>query len=247
MKNRLKAVICVILALILAVLCACARRLDGVRSLTVGNEIRGASNIDYNLHSTAAERYESIVSADGLGLMYEKETGAVGVKDIAHKMFWSSLPFSGNGSAAVLSVALVSEQGRSYLNSQDNSVAFGTFSMEKTEQGFSVEYRMADSAETAKKEESDLTAGELYLRLRVNYMLEDGAFTAAIDCGDLVVSEGYVPETLSFLPSFGAVSADAVPVGVEIEEPDPSDEASASQPDEPSPETAEASARWRSG
>ena len=239
MKRRLKAVLCVILALTLAGLCACARRPDGVRSLSVGNEIRGASDIAYTLHSTAAERFENTASADGLGLMYDRETGAVGVKDTAHDILWSALPFSGNGSAAVLAVALVSEQGRSYLNSQDNSVAFGTFSMEETENGFSVEYRMAPTADTAKKAESELAEGELYFRVRINYMLEDGAFTAAIDCGDLFVSEGYVPETLSFLPSFGAVSADAVPVGVEIEEPDPSDEASASQPDEPSPETAE--------
>jgi hypothetical protein len=206
--------------------CGCAGRTADVSSFTVGNEIRGAVEVDHALHRADAEQLTAVTSADGLALLYQPGTGAVCVRDTVSGRLWSALPFTGNTAASVLNAALVSEKGRCYLNTQDHSAQFGAFDMQKTENGLRVEYRMSDSDAVLHKDEAMLSEGDLYLRVAVEYTLADGALNVRVDCSDLFVSEGFVLETLSVLPYFGAVSTEAPAQSVDVQEPDDLEEES---------------------
>ncbi|MBQ6022358.1 MAG: hypothetical protein IJL25_05465 [Clostridia bacterium] len=220
MRSRFRTVSCIFICLVLLLSCGCAGRTANVSSFTVGNEIRGAVEVDPSLHRTDAERLSEVTSADGLALLYQPDTGAVCVRDTESGRLWSALPLAGNTAASVLNAALVSEKGRCYLNTQDHSVAFGAFDIEKTDNGLRVEYRMSDSRAVLNKDEAALSDGELYLRAAVEYTLADGALDVRIDCSDLFVSEGFVLETLSVLPYFGAISSDVSSRPVDAQEPE---------------------------
>ncbi len=181
MRSRFRTLSCIFICLVLLLSCGCAGRTADVSSFTVGSEIRGAVEVDPAVHRADAGQLSAVTSADGLALLYQPGTGAVCVRDTDSGRLWSALPFAGNTAASVLSAALVSEKGRCYLNTQDHSVSFGAFDMQKTENGLRVEYRMSDSRAILDKDEAMLSEGDLYLRVAVEYTLADGALSVRVD------------------------------------------------------------------
>lgn len=159
---------------------------------------------------SAGERYhlynkdESIfVSQSGLIELYiDKAACAVAVKDTASGRTWYSLPAVAGfePDASVISAVISDKNGNVYkMNSQDNSVAFGSASFESVDGGIAVTYRMAADKKTASSPVSKLEAGAPSVELTVNFTLLDGSFYVEIPASSISVPEDITLESVTVL------------------------------------------------
>lgn len=100
----------------------------------------------HELH-TASTSLKRIAQSGLIELYIDETTYAVAVKETSQNKMWYALPQQDNGKeenhAAVVSLEVL-QGGKQYsLNSQDNSVAFGTASYELTDSGLKVSYVIA--------------------------------------------------------------------------------------------------------
>lgn len=197
------------LALIVVTVCAlassCLKAAPALKYFTFNSEIRGGAPVIKELHISSPAKGSVAVSDGHLDLLYDEKNSAVSVYDGYADTYWTSLPVFENNNSAVLSATLVSENGRYYLNSQDNAVAFSAFDVRFSENGLCVTYFMSDSKEAALSGGENLTPGEVYAAIPVSYALSDGKLTVSVNCADIVISPGFVLEKLSLLPYFGAL------------------------------------------
>lgn len=193
------------LIFILLLLSACAKMPAGVGSFPLGSEIRSTPLLDTALHSSFKEDLEEIVSSGRFTLSYDKNSLGITVYDSAAEAYWAALPLFSNVSGALLTAAVVSPEGRYYLNSQDNSVFYETYEIKKAKNGITFVFSMSDEAAVAAKTPETLADGDLYLRVPVTFALVDGELRVTVSCEEIFISAGYVLESLSVLPYFGAL------------------------------------------
>ena len=205
MTRFFRSAVSLALISILLLLSACARMPAGVASFPLGGEIRSSPTLDTALHSSFKEDMEEIVSSGRFTLSYDKNSLGITVYDSAAGVSWSALPLFPNASGALITAAVVSREGRYYLNSQDNSVFYKTYEIKKENNGITFVFSMSDDAAVAAKTPQTLSDGDLYLRVPVSFVLADGELCVSVACDEIFVSAGYVLESLSVLPYFGAL------------------------------------------
>ena len=198
-------ILLLLLSILLCVSCACG---TDVKNIVFQNAVHQSETISTAQHTGDPLQFTVASSSVSSRLLIDRNTFNIGFADNFSNKVWSALPQENNALAAAVSAVLVSAEGRYYLNSQDNAVAFGTAKAKNTSDGVQITYTMALSKEIAKKSEEDLTAGEAYLRLTLLLAVDDSRMTAQIDCSDLFVAEGFILERLSVLPYFGAIIYD---------------------------------------
>lgn len=156
--------------------------------------------------SETAENLE-FVAQSGLEELYlDPETFSITVKDTAKNRFWSSLPSVGTHDAgsSVFS-ATVSSGGKIYqLNTQDNSVAYGTASFTISDGVLTITYVMADSATTAAKTKDQLVEGDIWFSFTAKFSLVYGSLITEIDCSAIKTAPGLSILELDVLGHFGA-------------------------------------------
>lgn len=198
-KAFFAAAVCIV---ILLTSCACAKLPAGVLSFEPGSSISSPVPVPQS-HRATADSHRKVSEGQGLSLLFDDAAGNICVYDEEADFYWTALPFADNASAAVLSAALVSSEGRAYLNSQDNCAAFGAVQAENTDGGVRVVYTMGEDQNAAAAKDA-ASSGGLFLRVPVTFTLADGVFQASVNCAEIELSEGYVLEWLSLLPYFGA-------------------------------------------
>lgn len=208
-----KRTACVMLAgSLLLSLTACGGRVAKTVTRTVYQEKEvqtvAPAQAGRELH-TASTSLKQIAQSGLIELYIDETTYAVAVKETSQNKMWYALPQQDNGKeenrAAVVSLEVL-QGGKHYsLNSQDNSVAFGTASYELIDNGLKVSYRIAVDEKTAKKAAGDRSATDIAFDVSVTYTLEDGSFFAQVDCKPLIEakSEAKVLK-LGLLEYFGA-------------------------------------------
>jgi len=206
MSVAVKKTFCIILAAVICGLCSCSSlKKSAVSSFVFSNAVIGSSSPDENLHVSGTDGLSSVLRSGFCELYYDSNTCSVSVKDISSEKYWNSIPFFKNVSSSVVSASLASERGRCHLNSQDNSIAFSSYSVDFEDNGLKITYYMSDNAETVKKPVSSLNNGEVYLIVPVLFTMSDGNLTVSVNCADIFVSPGFVLEKLSLMPYFGAM------------------------------------------
>ncbi len=171
-----------------------------------------------SLHSAAFKDYTFAASSGLCELYFDTRTTSVAVYDTSAQFVWSALPEYSNDNSAIVNLKLSNSDEIYYLNSQDNSVAYSSYSTEFTSNTVKVTYYMSDSEHTVNKAVSALNKGEVYAIVPVLYTLEDGNLTVSIDSGEMFIAEGFVLESLSVLPYFGAISYSAEAQALEQKE-----------------------------
>lgn len=158
---------------------------------------------------TASTSLKRIAQSGLIELYMDETTYAVAVKETSQNKMWYALPQQDNGKeqnrAAVVSLEVL-QGGKQYsLNSQDNSVAFGTASYELTDSGLKVSYVIAADEKTAKKAAGNRSAADIVFDVSVTYTLEDGSFFAQVDCKPLAEAKSDAKVLkLGLLEYFGA-------------------------------------------
>ena len=157
---------------------------------------------DYHRYSTDNQLF--VCKSGLIELYFDKATYSIAVKDTSVGTMWYSLPADKpDSSAAVLEATLSDENGNIYnFNSQDNSVAFDSASFTPAEDGISVTYKLAQTAETASYDITELKKDTPAVQVTVKYTLEDGSLLAQISRGDIVYPENISVESVSLLGYF---------------------------------------------
>ena len=202
-KNRFVIVV-LLICLLLQLASSCAKPDIQTRWLVVGNEVRGNAAISPELHRTDASRLQEVTSSGDLKLLYDPVTAGVSVYDASADVYWHALPAFENRFSSVLSVTLVSSGGRYYLNSQDNAVAFGSFTSESLTDGLRVVYRLSDMATVAQAAAASVPADAAFISIPVEYRLSDGRLAVSIDYTQVFVPSDVILDRIDLLPYFGA-------------------------------------------
>lgn len=228
MKHRFLKPVILLQLVLLILLPSCANNSVRVASFSTGAVAYVPAADNKEIRITDPSRLQNVCENEHLRLLFDRTIGAVSVYDTEKHVYWNALPAFGNTASSVLSASILSEQGSYVLNSQDNSVAFGTFSVQESEDGLTITYVLSDTRETAEKEYNALDAGDLYLSVPIRFSLKNGALYVSVNCADILQSEGYYLKDLSVLPYFGALlqiaNEDTPPQKMAAESPEDGEE-----------------------
>lgn len=167
------------------------------------------------LHVTDAatvEKQKPVVESGAVSLYLDRQTYSVAVKEILTDetvKWWYSLPAAekdGNlkydYSAAAVTLQVVSGSDTIYLNSQDNSVAFGKASYELVKNGVTVNYVMARDAAAANK--TEFSKDDIAFSVSVSYTLEESGLNVTCSYKNLSNNGNAKVEYFGLLEFFGA-------------------------------------------
>ena len=161
-------------------------------------------------HKVKRSSYESVCKSGLIEMFFDKTTTSVGILDSSSNIFWSSLPSDEETKSllyAPLEITLLTESGKQYvLNTQDNSVSFGNFVFENTNNGVNVKYSLSLDADSGKADINTLPEESVRVDATVSYILSDGSFYASVNTNNLQLSDGVYVEKIKFLNFFGAYS-----------------------------------------
>lgn len=187
---------------------------NGVSKSKIGARTEETAKFtDRQYHITNTNNLIYVAKSGLIELYFDSVTYGMGVRETGRDKTWLSLPVGGaqeTGAGAAVVTVRVSGGGTVYtLNSQDNSVAFGSASFKPSENGLQVTYDMALDSDTANSAFDALPENALYVSVTVQYILTDGALHVKVNCGEMLVSSGYTVETLTLLDHFGATGESA--------------------------------------
>lgn len=170
----------------------------------IENEI---ADKDYHKYSSNIEK---TVSSDYLQMFIDKTSYTVSINDKNNNYTWYSIPEKDNSVAYAFGVTLYTENGIYNLNTQDNSVCFGTANYEKTDSGLTVSYILSNNKDTAIKSYDEITKNDAYVSFSVTYDLYEQSLTVNINTQDMKITpNGFISE-ISFLPYFGSAFDDSM-------------------------------------
>lgn len=204
----LKATALVLALVLLALGFTSCGKSKGAVSAKVGEITETKASFTKNeYHFSQLKNLVFVASSGLIELYFDSVNYSVAVRDTNNDKFWYALPeieeLSENCDCAVLSVRVSKDNKIYYLNSQDNSVAFGSASFRPTSSGIQITYNMALDRETAQAGFAE-NSGELYISVSVSVSLSDGSLSVKLNCGDIMLSDGYVLESIELLNYFGA-------------------------------------------
>lgn len=193
-------------ALILCVLlCSCTA--EKPENITPG-ETKLSESAGSSVH-TSSGKSEKIASSDYLQMLIDKETLSVSINDKNNNFTWNSLPEKVNDAACAFAVTLITENGIYEMNTQDNSVAFGTATYSKNDNGVTVTYVLSDKKETASENYEEITSNDIYVSFSVSYTLHEQSMTVDIDTEQIRYTPDGIISSISFLPYMGASYEDS--------------------------------------
>lgn len=205
LKRKLIALL--IIASMAAGLAGCTVKASRAASFSVKNSELYVGSGATSLHTMSAVPENTVSSSGFTSMSFEPSSAAVCITELTEGNVWSVLPLFENGAASAFDVVLRNSDGVYRLNSQDNSVAFGSYEYEIKENGVSVEYLIADRVENSSGSVSAVRDGAA-LKITVEYVLTDGDLRVSVDCADIELSPDTVLQSISLMPYFGAAGGD---------------------------------------
>ena len=204
MKRFRKAIriMCLLLVVCLA-LTAVFFRDNGVNVISQKDSGSFAPETVTSLHSSAPDGFEKLASSGFIELYFNKETSEIAVKETTVNKMWYSMP-DGAG-ASIVTIQVEAQDGTHYLNSQDSSVAFSSWSFETVENGVKVNYRMFENKTAAQKEAA--SPNDIAFSVDVLYYLKDGSFFVSAEVKNLSGNTKCCVSDFSVLPYFGAFAS----------------------------------------
>ncbi|MGN1478719.1 MAG: DUF5696 domain-containing protein, partial [Acutalibacteraceae bacterium] len=192
-------IMCLILVVCLA-LTAVFFRDNGVNVISQKGDGSFTPETVTSLHSSAPGDFEKLASSGFIELYFNKGTSEVAIKETTINKMWYSMPQGAGGSAVTMQVE--AQDGTHYLNSQDSSVAFSSWSYELIENGVKVNYRMFENKTAAQK--AAASPDDIAFSVSVQYYLKDGSFFVSTEVKNLSGNTKCCVSDFSVLPYFGA-------------------------------------------
>jgi hypothetical protein len=170
------------------------------------NKVFMPENINKGLHLVDSKKLKYIAESGLISLYIDSQSYAVTVKESSQNKSWYSLPVKANDnydySAAVINLTVVSGNNTYYLNSQDNSVGFGTASYTSDDSSLTVKYIIAKDQKTASS--SEYGSSDIAFSVFVKYTLKDGNLFVTSGWENLSKNTDIVIKDIGILEFFGA-------------------------------------------
>ncbi len=155
---------------------------------------------------------KKVASSGLIELYFDSVTMAGVVRETSKDKYWYALPTTSAGTtndSSVVSATVISGGKLYTLNSQDNSVAFGTVTAKSDSRGLYMTYTMGIDAKTAALTSKTVKEGSIWLQVTVNYVLQDGSLFVNIDMSKTLCAPGMTVLDISLLDFFGASATSA--------------------------------------
>ena len=181
-----------------------------MRSVLARNTMTTASqNADVHFSKSEESFGEAVASSGLIELLIDEATASFAIRETGHGL-WTALPLlseapENNVSAFDASMVSLRVTGGSdiyNLNSQDNSVAYGTSSVEKTENGATFTFNIFADEKTAQKKTYEKT--DIGFRIIMKVILKDGSMNVSCTHSNITGNENAFIENMEVLNYFGA-------------------------------------------
>ncbi len=156
------------------------------------------SPVSQNLHSDSNQDFELICFSGFIELYFNKSTSGIAVRELSRDFWWYAMPEGAGNSMITMDV--ISEKGLYKLNSQDNSVAFSSWSYEIKEDGVLIRY-IISSESKAQLQQSDIA-----FEVSLNVRLKDGSLFTNCSVKKRTGNEACAVSSLSILPGLCSFS-----------------------------------------
>lgn len=182
-----------------------------VKSVAARNTITNLSE-DATVHYSDSEESFSVkAAASGLiELLVDPETNSFGIRETTQSQLWSALPLlnkTADGEklvtdASMVSLKIIGGTDIYYLNSQDNSVAYGKASYISIDNGAAFIFDIFANEETAAKSTYDKT--DIGFNVTVSAVLKDGSMIVTCTHSNITGNPDAYIEDIELLNYFGA-------------------------------------------
>ncbi len=212
-SSLVAAVLCICLAA--GCLSSCSKQEESgvktVKSDAARNTITNLSD-DATIHYSESEESFSVKAATSglIELFVDPETYSFGVKETSQNQLWTALPLLNKiadgeklvTDASMVSLKIIGGTDIYYLNSQDNSVAYGKASYIPVDNGITFIFDIFANEETAAKSSYEKT--DIGFNVTVTATLKDGSMTVTSTNSNITGNPDAYIEDISLLNYFGA-------------------------------------------
>ncbi len=190
-----KRIIATILVLVMAFSLAACGGAGKVVSVKSDGSIVEVSNPSEKYHSSS--KYQCLTKTGLYKLYVDEANCSFAVKDSSGQN-WHGLPKSSNKTASLLTIDVFDGEKTYRLNSQENSVAFGTATCNYTEDEITFSYVFSEKKDNP----------TVKIPVSLSIKLENGLLSTNVNCEKISDNlNGLTITNISVLPSFGAVDA----------------------------------------
>ncbi len=199
-------------AAVLLIFSSCGKENDGIiikSNVAARNTISSAGeNTALHFSESREDFVSSGISSGFIELRLDERTNSFGIFDSSAQTLWTALPLKSDlGSvnaddSSVVTMKVTGGTDTYILNSQDNSVAYSSASMKKTDNGCVFSYDMFPSAETAKKK--SFSSSDIGFHADVTVALADGSMRVSCKWKNLTDNPDASVESIDLLNYFGA-------------------------------------------
>ncbi len=213
-----------LIRLISAVLCVCFAAgylsscsgkeesgIKTVKSVASRNTITNLSD-DASVHYSASEESFSVKAASSglIELLIDPKTNSFGIMETTQNQLWSALPLLNKtadgeklvNDSSMVSLKIIGGTDIYYLNSQDNSVAYGKASYIPVDNGAAFIFDIFANEETAAKSVYDKT--DIGFNVTVTAVLKDGSMIVTCTQSNITGNSDAYIENIELLNYFGA-------------------------------------------
>lgn len=150
------------------------------------------------LHRSSPDGFEQVASSGFIELYFNKTTSEIAVREISQNSWWYAMPEGGGHS--MLTATVIGEKGAYFLNSQDNSVAFGTWEYTLSESGVTIKYRLTPEKDTPSTDEN------IAFEATLSVNLKDGSLFIDCNIKNISGNENCGVNSLTILPGLCSVA-----------------------------------------
>ncbi len=182
-----------------------------VKSAAARNIITNLSD-DASIHYSKSEESFSVKAATSgfIELLVDPETNSFGIRETTQNHIWSALPLLNKiadgeklvTDSSMVSLKIVGGTDTYYLNSQDNSVAYGKASYIPVDNGITFIFDIFANEETAAK--TSYEKSDIGFNVTVSAILKDGSMTVNCTHTNITGNPDACIEDIELLNYFGA-------------------------------------------
>ncbi len=144
------------------------------------------------LHTSSFDDFELLSTSGFVELYFNKITSEIAVRELSENFIWRAMP--DGALSSMLDMQVVSNTGTYNLNSQDNSVAYSSWSYDIRENGVDITYRV--SPEAYKNFDSD----DIVFEIKLCVELRDGSLFTDCEVKNLSQNKNCGISSLQILP-----------------------------------------------
>ena len=186
---------------------------SGVKTVKSSAERNTITNLsdDASIHYSQSEESFSVKATSGLiELLVDPVTNSFGIRETTKNQLWSALPLlnkTADGEklvtdASMVSLKIIGGTDIYYLNSQDNSVAYGKASFNSVDSGIVFSFDIFANEETAAKTSYDKT--DIGFNVTMTVTLKDGSMNVTCTNTNITENPDAYIENIELLNYFGA-------------------------------------------